>query len=130
MLSTESLDSTPIWTAFITHQITSPRWMRRAKDSPTIYLADLKRHIFSSEYRPHIAASGEHILDFDVLEGVSQYSLVTARRADTPRRYGVRKNDQAIRQKVWPLPIVVASDDLFSSQFPISDCMCDEDHDY
>jgi hypothetical protein len=84
MLSTESLDSTPIWTAFITHQITSPRWMRRAKDSPTIYLADLKRHIFSSEYRPHIAASGEHILDFDVLEGVCLNTSLSQLDALTP----------------------------------------------
>lgn len=45
--------------------------MRRGKNSPTIYLADLKRHVFSSEYQPYIAASGEHILDFDVLAGVS-----------------------------------------------------------
>ena len=67
------LKNTPIWTAFITHQITSPRWMRRAKNGhPTIYLADLKRHIFSAEYQAHIAASGEHILDFDVEKGTDQ----------------------------------------------------------
>lgn len=61
--------STPIWTAFITHYISSPTWFRRTKNSSTVYLADLQRHVFSSQYSAHIAANGEHFLDFELVQG-------------------------------------------------------------
>lgn len=61
--------STPIWTAFITHCITSPTWCRYQENSSTVYLAELRRHVFSSEYTPHVAANGEQLLDFDNIEG-------------------------------------------------------------
>lgn len=61
--------SCPIWTAFITHHVTSPTWLRWSKNSYTVYLAQLQRHVFSSEYVPHMAANGEHFLDFELLTG-------------------------------------------------------------
>lgn len=61
--------STPIWTSFITHCITSPTWCRYSENSSTVYLADLRRHIFSSDYTPHVAANGEHFLDFELVQG-------------------------------------------------------------
>jgi len=64
-----NLRSTPIWTAFITHCITSPTWCRYTENSSTVYLADLRRHVFSSEYTPHVAANGEHFLDFELVQG-------------------------------------------------------------
>ena len=57
------LDGTPVWTAFITHFITSPDWCRRV-DRRTIALADLKLHIFSSRYQPSLAPTGAFMLRF------------------------------------------------------------------
>ncbi|OAP63135.1 hypothetical protein AYL99_02362 [Fonsecaea erecta] len=65
----KEMKDTPIWTAFITHKITSPSWCRWPKNSSTVYLAELQRHVFSSEYSPHVRANGEHLLDFEVFTG-------------------------------------------------------------
>ena len=61
-------NSTPIWTAFITHSVMSKRWCRRGGER-IVCLGELRRHIFSSEYQPQIAPSGEHILRFDERDG-------------------------------------------------------------
>ena len=56
---------TPVWTAFITHHITSPSWMRRSGGSAkTVYLLDLQRFIFTNEYSPQLGPGGEHELRF------------------------------------------------------------------
>ncbi|KAL2410476.1 hypothetical protein ABEF95_001759 [Exophiala dermatitidis] len=64
---------TPIWTAFITHNITSPTWLRWLKNSSTVYLAELQRRVFSSQYTPHVAASGEHFLDFELTQDAAGF---------------------------------------------------------
>lgn len=53
----------PEWTAFITHQVTSRRWMRKV-GSKTIYLADLQPFVFSDDYTPQVESGGEHELYF------------------------------------------------------------------
>lgn len=59
---------TPVWTAFITHNVCSSRWMHRF-GSKTIHLADLQRYVFSSEYVPQLGPGGEHELVFKKIEG-------------------------------------------------------------
>ncbi|KAK5208944.1 hypothetical protein LTR41_005342 [Exophiala xenobiotica] len=63
----------PIWTAFITHHVTSPTWLRRSKNSCVVYLAQLQRHVFSSKYTPHVAANGEHFLDFELIRDAEDF---------------------------------------------------------
>lgn len=58
----------PVWTAFITHQIHSPLWMKPS-GSKTLLLGDLHRYVFDHEYTPPIAAAGEHDLTFLDAEG-------------------------------------------------------------
>ncbi|KEF60880.1 uncharacterized protein A1O9_02442 [Exophiala aquamarina CBS 119918] len=67
------MENTPIWTAFITHCITSPTWCRYSENSSTVYLADLRRHVFSSDYTPHVAANGEHFLDFELVQDAEDF---------------------------------------------------------
>ena len=56
---------TPVWTAFITHLISSRTWKWRDSHSPkTVYLADLQRYIFTEEYVPQLGPDGEHELRF------------------------------------------------------------------
>ncbi|KAK3167224.1 hypothetical protein OEA41_010350 [Lepraria neglecta] len=62
------LKRTPVWTAFITHQIQSRRWMRRAS-SRVVHLADLQRFVFTEGYRPQMAVEGQHELTFVDPEG-------------------------------------------------------------
>ncbi|EXJ75475.1 uncharacterized protein A1O5_02171 [Cladophialophora psammophila CBS 110553] len=69
----KEMKDTPIWTAFITHKITSPTWFRWSKNSSTVYLAELQRHVFSSEYSPHVRANGEHLLDFEVFTDAEDF---------------------------------------------------------
>ncbi|KAF7509976.1 hypothetical protein GJ744_007290 [Endocarpon pusillum] len=54
---------TPVWTAFITHYLLSPTWLRRASRT-LVYLRELRRHVFSSEYMPQMTCRGEHVLKF------------------------------------------------------------------
>ena len=58
----------PVWTAFITYQIHSPRWMKRS-GGKVVLLADLYRYIFDTEYSAPIAAGGEHDLTFGDEDG-------------------------------------------------------------
>jgi hypothetical protein len=60
----------PVWTAFVTHQISSKRWMRR-ETSKTIQLTDLQPFIFGSDYVPQLGPVGEHVLRFANSEGTS-----------------------------------------------------------
>ncbi|RMD40095.1 hypothetical protein DV735_g5035, partial [Chaetothyriales sp. CBS 134920] len=68
-----SMKNTPVWTAFITHQVTSPTWLERADRSKSVYMVDLKRHIFSSKYTPHVAPGGQHVLAFDLLSDAEDF---------------------------------------------------------
>ncbi|QGA12965.1 hypothetical protein EYB26_000610 [Talaromyces marneffei] len=52
----------PVWTAFITHHIDSPHWVRRA--NARVFLREAKRVIFFPEYSPPRNNRGEHILHF------------------------------------------------------------------
>jgi hypothetical protein len=61
---------TPVWTAFITHQVASRIWMRKP-DSRTIHLTELQRFIFTTEYSPQLGPGGEHELHFDESDGSS-----------------------------------------------------------
>jgi hypothetical protein len=53
----------PVWTAFVTHHISSPAWLRWS-DPKTLYVRELRRAIFSAEYAPPRTQRGEHILKF------------------------------------------------------------------
>lgn len=59
---------TPIWTAFITHHITSTTWLRR-RNPKVIHLRELNRFIFSPVYRPQYGPHGEHELHFTLEDG-------------------------------------------------------------
>lgn len=69
------LDRTPVWTAFITHFITSQDWARRI-DRKTVALADLKLHNFSARYRPVLAPSGAFMLKFETKEDCEAFMEV------------------------------------------------------
>lgn len=59
------LKRTPVWTAFITHQIASRDWMRRPRSNPrAVYLAELQQFVFTNEYNPQLGPDGAHELRF------------------------------------------------------------------
>lgn len=62
----------PVWTAFIHHQLTSPSWASKA-GSRTIYLRDLRRHVFSSQYTPQTNTRGEHVLKFTTAKDATDF---------------------------------------------------------
>ena len=60
---------TPVWTAFITHHVASPAWIRKDSYSPkTVYLAELQLYIFTDEYTPQLGPDGAHELKFKTTE--------------------------------------------------------------
>jgi hypothetical protein len=61
--------STPIWTAFITHHITSTRWLKPRVSRTKVQFGDLKKHVFSAQYGSDVARAGAHVLDFDLKSG-------------------------------------------------------------
>ncbi|KAL9100993.1 MAG: hypothetical protein Q9163_003698 [Psora crenata] len=61
-------EGTPVWTAFITHQIHSPAWITRA-DAKTIHLADLHKYLFADDYIPQMGPGGQHELSFIKADG-------------------------------------------------------------
>lgn len=64
------LERVPIWTAFITNQIHDPEWARH--DSPSvILLAELQPFIFTTDYSPQKASTGEFKLAFVVSSGTT-----------------------------------------------------------
>ena len=60
---TGELTRTPVWTAFITHHLASRSWLVRPAPK-LVFLRDLRRYVFTSEYTPQTTARGEHVLDF------------------------------------------------------------------
>ncbi|KKA21291.1 hypothetical protein T310_4667 [Rasamsonia emersonii CBS 393.64] len=53
----------PVWTAFITHHISSPAWLRRVGPK-VIHVSELRRVVFCAEYTPPRTPRGEYILKF------------------------------------------------------------------
>ena len=74
----------PIWTAFITHQITSSIWMSRVSRR-VVHLAELNRHVFTDEYVPQRTQTGAHELTFIHTSGMSFYSSLLSFEARTER---------------------------------------------
>ncbi|OXV09983.1 hypothetical protein Egran_02258 [Elaphomyces granulatus] len=67
----------PVWTAFVTHHISSPAWIRWS-DHKTLYVRELRRAIFSPEYVPPRTQRGEHILKFaSRSDAESFYNIIT-----------------------------------------------------
>ena len=52
-----SLKRTPVWTAYVTYLMHSPRWMRRV-DKKVVQLAELAVYVFSEDYAPMTVAEG------------------------------------------------------------------------
>ncbi|KAM0235632.1 hypothetical protein ACHAP5_009645 [Fusarium lateritium] len=44
------LQQCPVWTAFVTHQSTSPKWIKRVSKT-RLRLADIQLYVFCQEYR-------------------------------------------------------------------------------
>ncbi|KAJ5644954.1 hypothetical protein N7507_010965 [Penicillium longicatenatum] len=59
------MDRTPVWNAFVTHQIKRRGWLKPL-DSRTVLVRDLKLTILMSaeDYNPPTTARGEHVLKF------------------------------------------------------------------
>lgn len=65
---TREFGNVPIWTAFITNQIRDAAWARR--DGPrVVLLADLQQFIFTTDYSPQKAPTGEIELTFSDSRG-------------------------------------------------------------
>ena len=72
----------PIWTAFITHQITSSIWMSRVSRR-VVQLAELNRHVFTDEYVPQRTHTGAHELNFIHTSGMVLYSFLLSSETGT-----------------------------------------------
>lgn len=59
----------PVWTAFITHHITSPAWLRRVSPK-VLHVSELRRIVFCVEYTPPRTPRGEYILKFTSRSGM------------------------------------------------------------
>ncbi|KAJ6011117.1 hypothetical protein N7451_002529 [Penicillium sp. IBT 35674x] len=59
------MDRTPVWTAFVTHQLKRRGWLKPL-DSRTVAVRDLKLTILMSaeDYNPPTTTRGEHVLKF------------------------------------------------------------------
>ncbi|KAL6719003.1 hypothetical protein ACLMJK_003238 [Lecanora helva] len=68
------LKRVPVWTAFITHSFQSKKWMKRPGKND-LHLADLQRYIFSEDYTPQTAATGEHELTFATYKDLKEFVL-------------------------------------------------------
>lgn len=53
----------PVWTAFVTHQISSRSWVAKPS-AKVIHLADLQRFVFADAYTPQLGPAGQHELTF------------------------------------------------------------------
>lgn len=67
------LQGTPIWTAWITHAITSPTWLQQL-DRKIILLRALQPHVFSSRYEVERVEDGSYLLQFDSSQG--EFTLI------------------------------------------------------
>ena len=54
----------PLWTAWITHFVTSPTWIE-VTERKTVILRDLRLHVFSSKYTPARTPNGHYIFKFE-----------------------------------------------------------------
>lgn len=77
---------TPVWTAFVTNYLRSPRWMTRT-GSDIVCLTELRRYIFSSEYVPEQTHRGEHILKFTTDHDAEDFVRTIKDLARLERRY-------------------------------------------
>ncbi|KAI4131417.1 MAG: hypothetical protein LQ347_002997 [Umbilicaria vellea] len=77
------LKGTPVWTAFITYQVRSIRWMQRIGPR-TIQLADLNRYIFTDEYVAAVGPNGRPELTFLEAEDANDFweAIVKVARLD------------------------------------------------
>lgn len=68
--SLTDFNSTPVWTAFVTHQLKRRSWLKPL-DSRTVAVRDLKLTILMSaeDYNPPTTNNGEHILKFTSRSG-------------------------------------------------------------
>ncbi|CAI7587575.1 unnamed protein product [Penicillium crustosum] len=59
------LNHTPVWTAFVTHNLGKRSWLK-SYDSKTVILRDVKPVIFMSmdDYTPPQTSHGQHVLEF------------------------------------------------------------------
>ena len=53
----------PVWTAFITDLVNSPRWLTRP-NRKVIHLTELDRYIFTDDYEQQLGPNGQHELCF------------------------------------------------------------------
>lgn len=62
--------STPVWTAFVTHNLGKRSWLK-PYDSRTVIMRDIKPVIFMSmdDYNPPQTAQGHHLLEFEKPRG-------------------------------------------------------------
>lgn len=65
MNSNENEHSTPVWTAFVTHNLGKRSWLK-LQGSKTVIVRDIKPIIFMSvdDYDPPQTSQGYHILEF------------------------------------------------------------------
>ena len=80
----------PIWTAFITHQITSSIWMSRVSPR-VVHLAELNRHVFTDDYKPQRTHTGAHELTFIQTRGMVFLFLPFSLSLFFPRRQDPRE---------------------------------------
>ena len=67
--------STPVWTAFVTHNLGKRSWLK-SYDSRTVIVRDIRSVIFMSmdDYNPPQTPQGHHILEFEKSRGKWLYS--------------------------------------------------------
>ncbi|KOS46084.1 hypothetical protein ACN38_g3015 [Penicillium nordicum] len=68
------LNHTPVWTAFVTHNLGKRSWLR-SYDSKTVILRDVKPVIFMSvdDYTPPQTLHGQHVLEFTSSSDASEF---------------------------------------------------------
>jgi hypothetical protein len=68
--SNNSNRSTPVWTAFVTHNLGKRSWLK-SYDSRTVIVRDIKPVIFMSmdDYNPPQTSQGHHVLEFEKPRG-------------------------------------------------------------
>ena len=73
-MHTGKLEGTPIWTAFITHQIHLPGWAS-CVSARAVLLTGLQQFIFSDDYNPPNASTGEFELTFRISSGTVPFQV-------------------------------------------------------
>lgn len=61
---------TPVWTAFITHQLRAPAWASYGGPGAVV-LADLQQFIFTTDYNPQRTSTGKAELAFIKTTGMT-----------------------------------------------------------